>query len=348
MSGDTLTAKIKAISAQLESVLITETLTEVYTPKAKIYVKVYEEIAKRYNIHLEIKGDADKTSIEEKTIPAKRAQETGLDYLGRIYKTFGLQINGKPTHARFSPFPTTLSSKDSTVKDFAASNIKALGFGVFEIYPLEDWVPTVTYEYRGIKSKVLRYAPVLNPWLARKAQASATVVSIEDKTGKATTHSSKIDTSTKGVSDYVRELSRSASSQTLSNPGARLVTNAPAEVSKIRLQQEQSNLLSRAVKADITILGDPYLAFRDYVRINVFHPLSGELKSSSIFAVQGATHTIEGGFFTSEVRLISTPDYYALLNKEAKSPSFSMINSDLPFIADTIADLQNSLGGFFA
>ena len=347
MAGDSLTATIRATSAQLEAVLLNEVLTETYTPTAKTYIKIYEEIADKFNIDLVINGGkASTVSIGDKTVPAKKVRETGLDYLARIYETLGLQINGKPTHARFNPFPYSLTAKDNSIKSFEDSNIKATGYGIFEIFPESDWTPSVTYNYRGVTSKVLSYAPKLNPWIARKAQAAATVVSLNEKTGESKTHNSKINSTGDNLSDFSSSLSLGSSTKNSSSTGNRIITNSSAEVSKIKVQQAQNNLLSRALLADITILGDPYLAFREYVRINVYQPLSGELKASSIFSVQSVNHSISGGFFSSSISLITTPDYYSLLNKKAEKPSFSMTNTELPFIADAIKGFNEAIKGF--
>ena len=327
--GDAITLDILANSAQLEYILLKDkNIRKQWFPISTDIRALYVEIAEAFNIKL-IWGasylEIDFIPIKG-TVPAKKENETGLDYMARLFGQVKLKptIGGKPVYVKFSPFPTT-SNTSNNLLNLTKSSTDTASYGVFEILPAGNkWKPVVVYEHRGQGSKLISYSPELNPWLARKAN--------EDIDANAWTND-----------DSESPIAIKASSGSGYELVGATTVRATEEIAKALLISEKNALLNSAIKATAEIVGDPFLAFNEYVQVNLYHPTTGEAKSAAIFIVSGIRHTIANGMFLSSVDLQTQPQMFAHVGGTPVPLSISTTTTGI----DYLKDLQSNLPDIF-
>lgn len=319
---DAVSLEIFATASQLEYILLRENQPNIeFIPEAKDVAGLYTEIATKFNIDLRWKGSPDFIELDGMQIPKKDAMTTGLDYLANLFTKFiRPTIQGKPVGARFNPFAVPNTNNVGNILLGTAAS-ESTAYGAFEIFPMDDWTPSITYELRGKGSKVLTYSPELNPWMARRAAAQIEVLNKDDTTGEL----SKINTSAGG-----------------SGTGMKTSLSAPNKVSEATTINAHNHMIMNAVKASIELIGDPYVTFGDYIGLQVFHPQSGDLKSASIYIVIGVEHELQGGMFITRLDLVTQPglqSYFSKAGSVGVAAPLKVANLSIPFLDD----LQNSL-----
>jgi len=281
-----VTVTLRGVGAQLETALVN--VFKLYTPNfsnISTVSNLYADIANTFNIDIRANGKSisdagaiddtfilvDNKNRPDAFIRPKRQDETGLDYLANeVYKRYPPTIGGKPVFARFNPLITNKQ-----------------GFGVFEFLPMDQEVTQRVYNVRGSESKIIRYTPVINPWLADKAEKPIETTNTNEDTGSTET----LQNSNKDKnSDEIRSYN----------------TDAINDNKKNVMTSEQHRLLQKVQSASLEIIGDIYLVPYMPIIVNVFHPISSHIVSSINYFVKQITHKISGGIFTSSLELVST------------------------------------------
>lgn len=319
---DAISLEIQATASQLEYVLFRENQpNEEYIPDAMNVKDLYTEVAKKFSIDLKWTGKCDAIPLPRRA-PKKEANMTGLDYLANLFKNFiQPKIDSQTVVASFHPFSRSDDAGSAAAGPDTNKEYKKPGatYGVFEIKPLRNWKPGIYYEMRGAGSKVLSYSPELNPWIAHIALSNIETT-VKDTTGGTISQGdTKADTTDKNTK--------------------KINLDAPAEVAGSAVSTAQDNMLANAIKANMVIVGDPYLCCGDHIGLHVFHPQTGQLKSTSIYLVIGVSHDIQNGMFMTSVDVVTQPEYQSYNANTPKTESIELAFSKFSFLGE----LQDTL-----